>query len=126
MEFKIEYKVQSVLQLMIPFILQFVFQFIVQSSIVLHSLATGLGIWISAAVISSLSLVVGSRSVIYFWHCYIMMILIFSLYYSCCSFLCRLWTRDWSNTPGLCELYWNRVLSSELQSCRDWYCYLFT
>ena len=69
MEFKIEYKVQSVLQLMIPFILQSAVQSIVQSSMVLHSLMTSLDIWISAVVISSLSVVVSSRSVIYFWHC---------------------------------------------------------
>ena len=119
MEFNIESKVQFVLQLMIPFILH--------SSpssrvLVFHSLMTDLGIWISAVIISMLSLVEGSRSV-YFWHCYIM---IFSLYYSCCCLPCCLWTRDWSNTPGLCGLHWNRVLSSGLQSCRDWYCCLFT
>ena len=70
----------SVLQVMIPFILQSAVQSIVQSSMVLHSLMTGLGIWISAVVSSSLSVVVGSRSVIYFWNCCNMVILIFSLY----------------------------------------------
>ena len=46
------------------------------------------------------------------------------LYSRCCP-LCWLWTRDCSSIPEICELYWNRVLSSELQSWRDWCC-MFT
>ena len=34
------------------------------------------------------------------------------------------WTRKWSSSPGSCEMYWNRVFFSELQS--KWYCLLFT
>ena len=29
---------------------------------------------------------------------------------------CCLWTRYWPNTPESCRMYWNRVLSFELQS----------
>ena len=31
----------------------------------------------------------------------------------------QLWTRDWPNIPELCEMFWNRVLITELQSWRN-------
>ena len=49
-----------------------------------------------------------------------------SLYNSCCCFPDCLWTRDWPNIPGFSEMYWNRVLSPELQSWWDWSSLLHT
>ena len=45
-----------------------------------------------------------------------------SPYNSYCCLPSCLWTRNWSSSPG-CWMYWNRVLSSELQSLG---CLLFT
>ena len=31
----------------------------------------------------------------------------------------QLWTRDWPSIPELCGMFWNRVLTTELQSWRN-------
>ena len=31
----------------------------------------------------------------------------------------QLWTRDWPNIPELCGMFWNRVLTTDLQSWKN-------